>query len=148
MEKAIECITKKYADFSGRASRSEFWIFVLFVFIVSFVLGLIENFTGVVDKNMVHWIKGLFSLATMVPSLAVTTRRLHDIDKSGWWQLINYISGFIIFNSLFAFAYHFYPIGIVISVLIAIIAVIWMLVWLCTKGTEGSNRFGDDPLQQ
>ncbi len=79
VEAVRTCFTK-YADFSGCAKRPEFWWWVLFVFVASLVLGFVS-----------HLVSGLFSLATLIPSIAVTTRRLHDIDRSGWWQLIGLI---------------------------------------------------------
>lgn len=74
---AIKTCLQKYADFKGTAQRPEFWWFVLFTFIASGIL------------NQIHPIAGsIFSLATFLPSIAVATRRLHDLGKSGWWQLI------------------------------------------------------------
>ncbi len=75
----ITCLTK-YVDFDGRASRSEFWWFTLACFLVAFVIGLIAGPLGMI-----------VSLATLLPSLAVAVRRLHDIGKSGWWILIGLI---------------------------------------------------------
>ena len=71
------CVTKKYANFEGTATRSEFWWFILFVFVVNVVLGTFSRPLG-----------ALFSLAMLCPELAVGARRLHDTDRSGWWQLI------------------------------------------------------------
>lgn len=73
------CFTK-YADFTGRASRSEYWWFVLFIVLASIVLSMVTPL-----------LSGLFSLATLLPSIAAAARRLHDTDKSGWWQLIGLI---------------------------------------------------------
>ncbi len=70
------CFTK-YADFSGRASRSEYWWFALFIIVVSLVTSMFSNL-----------VSGLFSLATLLPSIAAAARRLHDTNRSGWWQLI------------------------------------------------------------
>lgn len=70
------CLTK-YADFTGRAVRSEYWWFFLFTLLVSLALSLVSNALSAV-----------FSLATLVPSIAAAARRLHDTDRSGWWQLI------------------------------------------------------------
>ena len=74
---AIKLCFQKYADFSGRAKRPEFWWFVLFCIVVSLLLEVVGSY--------ISW---AFSLATIVPSLAVGARRLHDMNKSGWLQLI------------------------------------------------------------
>ncbi len=77
---------KKYAVFSGRSRRSEYWYFVLFYLLISIGLSLVE---GVIGTGGV--LGGIFSLALFVPSLAVGVRRLHDTDRSGWWLLIGLI---------------------------------------------------------
>jgi uncharacterized membrane protein YhaH (DUF805 family) len=77
---SIKACFTKYAAFDGRASRSEFWWFALFTFLVS-------AGTGMVSQTL----SGLFSLAVLLPSLAVGARRLHDIDKSGWWLLMWFV---------------------------------------------------------
>ncbi len=124
---AVKTCFNKYIDFSGRAPRSEFWWFMLFLTIASAILGQIDTAlfgpTLVMTDNGFEYntgiLGGLFSLATLLPSIAVTARRLHDIDKSGWWQLI---------------------------ALIPLIGWIIMLIWMIKKGTPGDNRFGPDPL--
>lgn len=77
---SIKTVFSKYADFNGRASRPELWWWVLFTFLASLLLAVIADA-----------LSGLFSLAVLIPSVAVTARRLHDIDKSGWWQLICFV---------------------------------------------------------
>lgn len=77
---SIKVCFSKYADFTGRAVRSEFWWWTLFTFLVSVATGLVSEM-----------VSGLFSLATILPSLAVGARRLHDTDRSGWWQLLWFI---------------------------------------------------------
>lgn len=77
---SISTCFSKYADFNGRAQRSEFWWWVLFVFLVNVITGMISPL-----------VSSLFSLATFLPCIAVTARRLHDINRSGWWQLIGLI---------------------------------------------------------
>lgn len=74
---SVQTCFKKYAEFTGRASKAEYWWWVLFVILTSVAGQMLGDVAG-----------GLASLATLLPSLGVTTRRLHDIDKSGWWQLI------------------------------------------------------------
>jgi uncharacterized membrane protein YhaH (DUF805 family) len=74
---SIRLCFSKYADFNGRAARPEFWWWMLFIFLASLAAGIISQL-----------LSPLFSLATLLPSLAVTSRRLHDVGRSGWWQLI------------------------------------------------------------
>lgn len=79
-QESIKVCFSKYVVFEGRAKRPEFWWFVLFTVVASLVLGAISNA-----------LSGLFSLAVFLPSIAVGARRLHDIGKSGWWQLLWFI---------------------------------------------------------
>ncbi len=76
---------KKYATFSGRARRKEYWLFVLFNFIATLVAAFVDGFLGTSTFS------GLYPLAAFIPSLAVGVRRLHDTDRSGWWWLINLV---------------------------------------------------------
>ncbi len=81
IQESVEtCITKQYADFTGFATRSEFWWFILFLFVVQALLGVVS-----------HLIAGLFALATLIPYLAVGTRRLRDGGHSPWWWLIAFV---------------------------------------------------------
>jgi len=105
---------KNYANFNGRDTRQEYWMFYLFYLITAFVVGFIEGLLGTGGI-----FGALFILASLIPSIAIATRRLHDIDKSGWWQLI---------------------------VFIPILGVIVLLVFLATKGDLGDNRFGSATL--
>ena len=104
---------KKYATFEGRARRKEYWFFVLFYFVIAVVISVVEGMLGTGGL-----LAGLFALGMLLPNLAVTVRRLHDTDRSGWWILIN---------------------------LVPLIGWIVSLVFMCTAGTAGSNRFGADP---
>ena len=101
-----------YFDFSGRSSRSEYWWFLLFFMVVSFVVPLL-------DSTQSGLISILAVLGLYIPVLAVQVRRLHDINRSGWWILISFVP---------------------------IVGAILLLVWHCSKGTQGDNRFGKDPL--
>ncbi|GGC63645.1 DUF805 domain-containing protein [Undibacterium terreum] len=86
-DQSINTCFTKYADFNGRASKSEYWWWMLFVFLASAA-------ASIVDERLAN----LFAIAVLLPSLAVATRRLHDTNRSGWWQLIELIPliGFII----------------------------------------------------
>jgi uncharacterized membrane protein YhaH (DUF805 family) len=100
---------KKYFDFRGRAARSEFWTFTLINVAIEIILAVLSQSIGVLGP-----VEQLFALAILVPSIAVGIRRLHDLDRTGWWLLIE-LTG----------------IGLIV-----------LLVWYCMAGTPGSNRFG------
>lgn len=142
MGEAVRTVFKdKYATFSGRASRSEYWWSFLFLviaevvvagvlFALAAVLGVGDDLaTGGFSILMIVFV-GLFfvfMLAVIIPMIAVTVRRLHDRNMSGWWYL-----GFVV-------------LGLVPYV--GFLATIALLVLMVLKGTEGDNRFGADPLQ-
>jgi uncharacterized membrane protein YhaH (DUF805 family) len=114
-------VLKKYAVFSGRARRMEFWYFVLFNLVVYIVLSLIDALLGTYNiVSGVGLLSGIYSLAVLIPTLSLWVRRLHDIDRTGWWILIN---------------------------LIPLIGTIVLLVFALMPGTPGSNRYGPDPKQ-
>lgn len=79
-QESVQVCLKKYADFTGRASRPEYWWFVLFAFGGSFVLSCVSL-----------WLNVIFVLGTLLPQVAAATRRLHDTGRSGWWQLIGLV---------------------------------------------------------
>jgi uncharacterized membrane protein YhaH (DUF805 family) len=110
---------RKYATFTGRARRKEFWFFQLFVLLIAFALAVVDRLFGVFDaESGLGMLSGLFSLAMFVPNLAVSVRRLHDTDRSGWWLLLCFLP---------------------------IIGIIVLLVFFCLDGTRGTNRFGENP---
>ena len=80
-------VLKKYAVFEGRSRRSEFWYFVLFNFIISVVLSIIDRAIGTTNAGS-GLLDGLYSLAVFIPSIAVGIRRMHDTNRSGWWILL------------------------------------------------------------
>ncbi|MEA9556024.1 DUF805 domain-containing protein [Xanthomonas nasturtii] len=120
---------KRYADFEGRSRRKEYWMFMLLQVIVLVVLGIMFGIAAAVmggenGPGPLAWVVGaiiaIFVLALIVPSIAVTVRRLHDQDKSGWFYLISlvpYVGGFIV------------------------------LVFMCLDGTPGPNQYGESPKQ-
>ena len=118
---AVKAYFLKWNDFRTRSSRSEYWWATLFV-------GLASYLVGGVTEALVFNAMSIALLITMLPiqlfiiiaSTCLVIRRLHDVDRSGWWYLIVF----------------------------TIVGMIPLLIWYCTKGTEGDNRFGKDPLQQ
>lgn len=84
-------VLKKYADFSGRARRKEYWMFVLMNFLVSILISIVGAVIGDTDGLIAVSLSGVYALFIFIPSLAVTVRRLHDTNKSGWWILITFV---------------------------------------------------------
>ena len=110
---------KKYAVFSGRSRRKEFWLFMLLYIIVIVVAGVIDGVMGTLDvETGIGVFSGIVSLGLLIPSIAVSVRRLHDRNLRGWWLLL-YFTG---------------------------IGAIVILIFFCMRGTVGENRFGGDPL--
>jgi uncharacterized membrane protein YhaH (DUF805 family) len=114
---AVKSGFQNYVNFSSRAARSEYWYWLLFAILMSIVSGVIDFV--LFPRANVSPINTLVGLALILPGLAVTIRRLHDLDRRGWWI--------------------FLP-------LIPLIGFIWLIVWLCMRGTIGPNRFGPDAL--
>lgn len=113
---AITTCFKKYATFSGRAVRSEYWYFFLFCFLASLGASILDGalFASADAMHQSGPLNTIFSLGTLLPSLAVACRRLHDIGRSGWWILIAFTG----------------------------IGILLLLYWYCQKGTDGENAFG------
>ena len=81
-------VMKNYAVFEGRASRQEYWMFYLFNFIISFCLGICIGFLNVITKTDQTILGNIYTLATILPSIAVGIRRMHDTDRNGWWGIV------------------------------------------------------------
>ena len=110
---------QKYAVFSGRSRRKEFWMFVLFTFIVEIVLAIIDAIIGTYNTAIgIGLLSGLFYLAILVPFIALNTRRLHDIGKSGWFQLL---------------------------FIIPIVGFILWIIWMVRDSDDGVNKYGPSP---
>ena len=82
---------KKYAVFSGRSRRKEYWFFVLIYVLIAIGLGIIDGVVGTMTATGVGILGTVFALALLIPSIAVTVRRLHDTGRTGWWILIGFI---------------------------------------------------------
>jgi len=115
----IDCLTKKYACFSGRARRQEYWLFVLFNFIAAFVVGFVGGFlAGATGITAFAFLAPIYNLAVLIPGFAVLFRRLHDTGRSGWWWLI---------------------------ALVPFVGWIVLLVFCCLDSQPGENRYGPNP---
>ena len=135
---------KKYAEFEGRSRRKEYWMYVLLLIVVGIVIGVVERALGLAALVGPYGpITALFMLATLVPSLAVGVRRLHDTNRSGWWLLIGY--GPLILSLLLPLL-GMAGIGLAMIVpLIALVGFIVLLVFMVLEGTRGPNQYGPDP---
>jgi uncharacterized membrane protein YhaH (DUF805 family) len=83
---------RKFAVFTGRSRRKEYWFFALFNFIALVLLASVDYATGTLDEEMgVGLLSGIYTLAAIIPSIGVSIRRLHDIGRTGWWILIGFV---------------------------------------------------------
>jgi uncharacterized membrane protein YhaH (DUF805 family) len=145
---AIRVCLRKYVDFMGRARRSEYWWFLLFCLLVGIASSIVDRVVapGYVAAHGRGPISMLVSLALFLPSLAVAVRRLHDIDRTGWWILGFYAALVVLVWCAMAAAFTGHP-GTAVIFLVAMGGLgIWLIVWFVTKGTPGANRFGPDPI--
>lgn len=112
-------VLKNYVNFAGRARRREYWMFFLISLLIQLALLIMDNVTGTFNAQT-GWglLSGLYSLAVLLPGIAVSVRRLHDRDRSGWWLLLAFIP---------------------------LIGAIVLIVWFAMEGNRSSNRFGEDP---
>ena len=105
-------VLKKYAVFSGRTRRMEYWMFLLINCLITVVLGTFEGLSGIIGLSLIY------SLAVLIPGIAVSIRRLHDTNRSGWWFLIG---------------------------LIPIVGAIVLLIFMVQDGQPKENQYGPDP---
>ena len=112
-------VLKNYAVFNGRAQRSEYWFFALFNILANIGLFLIDGVLGTLNPETgFGLLGGIYMLAIIIPGIAVTIRRLHDTNRSGWWSLI---------------------------VFIPVVGVIALLVFMILDSTPGDNEYGSNP---
>lgn len=112
---AVKRVFSKYAEFSGRASRAEFWWFLLFLFVVAAALGILSAVTG---SSIFSLIYGLIIIATFIPCLSVSWRRLHDTGRAGGWWFIN---------------------------LVPLVGNVIFIIFCAQPGENVANRFGEVP---
>lgn len=115
----LSALKTKYATFSGRAQRAEYWYFLLFYILIYIGLSVIDRALGMYSQEgQIGLLGGLFSLATLIPSLAVAVRRLHDTGRTGWWLLLGFIP---------------------------LIGAIVLIVFMVLDSDPGTNEYGPNP---
>ena len=145
---AIKSCFKKYVSIKGRAPRSEYWYFTLFLVLLGIAAGTLDVLIfGIqtLDSTSGGPIEVITSLATLIPSITVAVRRLHDINKSGFYiclTLAGIIIGFIAVFTMTSSA------GVIIGVAIGIVSVLWYLWWMIKPSDPGPNRFGPNPFNE
>ena len=158
---SIKTCFQKYIEFSGRASRSEYWWFALFILVVSVALSVVA-----IVLPLLSFLEWIFALAVLLPSLAVGARRLHDTNRTGWWQLLHLapivgvvlivVAAVILFLSVWdswqadadEVAGGIAVVVLIIGIVAVVVPEILLLIFLVSPGTAGPNRYGPDPLQQ
>jgi uncharacterized membrane protein YhaH (DUF805 family) len=115
LESVRVCLTERFADFGGRARRSEFWWFALFQAIVQAVAELIFP-----NEGLGSILQAIIGIVVFIPYLSVLIRRLHDIDRTGWWSLL---------------------------LLVPLLGILVLIFFAVQPGTNGQNRFGPDPVR-
>ena len=119
---AVKLGFQRYVDFSGRSTRAEYWWWMLFTLTVTAALIIADTLTG--NSSTFGWLgvllETLFTLATIIPSLALGVRRLHDINRTGWWLLLWFV---------------------------LLIGWIVLILWAIERGDKGANKYGLDPRQ-
>ena len=138
LPESVKICFKKYFDFKGRASRSEYWYFILFIF-----LGYGAGFLLMLITPVLAWLLGIFFVGIIIPAIAVTARRLHDINKSGWIQAIPIPPGII--ETVFSMNRN--TTGEMIFLIVGLGCYIYLIVLYCTAGDSKQNRFGKNPLK-
>lgn len=117
MEHYLAC-WHKYFEFTGRSHRAEFWFFILFNMLIGFALSFLDSVLGTLGESGNGVINGLYSFLVLAPSLAVGARRLHDTNRSGWWQLLLFIP---------------------------VLGILVLIFWWASEGDVGDNAHGEDP---
>ncbi len=148
-------VFENYANFSGRARRSEYWYFVLANLIIGVLLMIVDSALGLKIGNSNSGIlNSLYNLAVLIPGLAVAVRRLHDIGKSGKLLLLFYglMIAFVLVMVVSGLAVYMsnggvgaLGIGVFLPLLGILGIAIWMLILFCREGDRGENKYGSDP---
>lgn len=136
-------VTEHYVDFQGRCARRDFWYYVVAYVVLYIGVAIVQSIIGL------KFLTGLLGLALLLPGLGISVRRLHDIDRSGWWLLIGVVPGFLamVFSGI---ALMSGSVGVGVGLmglvgLVALAAMALLIYWYAQPGMAGDNRFGPPP---
>ena len=164
MKYFLYCL-QHYADFNGRASRSEFWYFQLFNVLTFIGIYLIIVAIKIVTGIDLGFLIFAYPMALFIPNFAVTARRLHDTNRSGWWQLLTYVTTLTTSVLMLIFIYPLFINGmnehafsicmeqkgllvlLCISIMFYLAAGTLLLVWYCFDSQPGANQYGSNPKE-
>ena len=140
---AIRSGFANYVNFAGRAARSEYWYWVLFVSLVGIAATALDR---AFVANRHGPLEVVWHLATVLPSLALGVRRLHDTDRSGWWLVAVFAASAALVVFFVFVGLPFVPMAI--TVIGALVLIYWLVLfwWFCQPGTRGPNSYGADPF--
>lgn len=160
---SVKTCFRKYVTFSGRASRSEYWWFLLFIFVVGLVLGFVDGFSNgftnakngtAKDLDFLRF-SNLFQLVVLLPAIAVSWRRLHDTGRSGWWTLFGPIAGAVLGGIAGGIAGYLTETGAIGGSIVAngsyagfvagLIPGLFMLYLFTRPSQTGPNKYGPNP---
>lgn len=150
-QEAVTTCFRKYATFTGRARRAEYWYFLLYVFLLNMLVYFL-SFSSVITQTTANVLNILIFVATIIPTMAVTVRRFHDFNKSGWnllWIIIACISSILIIL--------YFSLGgdpetqtirylFVVAFACNVVGLIVVLIWPITKSFDGENQYGPSPM--
>jgi uncharacterized membrane protein YhaH (DUF805 family) len=154
---AVRSALRNYATFSGRARRSEYWWFYLFTVLVGLATSGVDAALNTSFNNEIGVVGTIANLALLLPSLAVTARRLHDTGRTGWWMVLPVAPILALLVTGFAAAFSMFGGGagltgelivlLFVFALLTLAAVITLLVFLCLDSQPGPNKYGASPKQ-
>jgi uncharacterized membrane protein YhaH (DUF805 family) len=156
---SVRSVLGKYASFSGRARRSEYWWFYLFTVLVSIATMIVDAVVGLAIDNEVGIVNTLATLALLVPTLSAAARRLHDTGRTGWWQLLPAVPLVVaIVAGVAAVVTVSFSSGLegidvtliavaVIAFVLSLVACVVLVVMMCLDSQPGPNKYGPSPKQ-
>ncbi len=134
-------VLKNYFNFKGRARRKEYWMFVLINFLIGVAIFIVSLGLG----DVFNMVGAGYSWAVAIPYLAVTVRRLHDVNLSGWWLVGTYLPALVLILALFFMPLFVSGVLFMMSIIFSVVLVLGIFIATLMSGTVGNNKYGPDP---